>query len=637
MGNLFKIENYKLKDNYLVTKLRSYKVTKLRSYSVIQLFSYSVIQLFSYSVIQFLSSSVILFLCVSCAQQAHLTGGEMDTAPPVILNQEPQNYTTEFNSPDIRIYFDEYVELVNPSETFFISPPLKKQPEYVLKGKSLIINLNNELEKNVTYIITCGQGIKDLTEGNFLPLTSFVYSTGEYIDSLSLAGTVKDAVTLLPQEKIGVMLYKQDKDSALLSGMPYYYTLTDNNGNFMFTNIADGEYQLYALIDKNRNYLFDQSDEKIAFSDMPVKPIYIPPLVNKIDSLDTDSLKTDFSKIDTLTKASLEPDSTQKDTTIAPRIDYSQNTLMLFVEKDTSLRFMRRDFKGNYRHDFVFKNEITDFKLNQISNLDTLITYLTEYNKTKDTISVFFTAVSDNQIDFELFANQRLLDTLTFNPSQTGTTRRLSKKVDSTANHLMYNVITKGELHKEPCIRFDYPIEIFDLTKCTVVEERKNESDTLPIDCYFTDSNKRFLAFRYPFKEKTKYTVLCPDSVFFSYYGVCNDSIKIEFTTKTSKDYGAIRISYQFYEENNFIVQLLSDKAEVVQEDFITFNKSIVYNYLQAGKYRVRVIVDANNNQRWDSGNFLYRQQPEKIIYFEKTIDLQQNWRIEETFEVIFK
>ena len=591
-------------------------------------------KLLSYSIAQLFSYSILLFLCISCAQTASLTGGVQDVTPPAILKQEPPNHTTGFNASQIRIYFDEYVELVNPNETFMISPPLKETPEYTLRGKSLVINLNNQLEENTTYIITCNQGIKDLTEGNFLPLTTYVFSTGDYIDSMSLVGTVKNAFTMLPEEKIGVMLYKQNEDSALLKDMPYYYVTTDKNGKFMFTNIADGEYQLYALLDKNRNYLFDQKDEKVAFSIDLVRPLYIPPPPEKQadtlpkDSLQTDSMQANANQVDTL----------PNDSTLVPSIDYEANTLMLFEEQDTATRFIRRDFKGNYKHDFVFKGKIEDLKLNQISNLDTAITYLTEYNKTRDTITVFFTTISNNLIDFELFANGQILDTLNFNPGQISTvSKRASQKTDTSANYLTFNEITKGELHKYPEIRFALPIQRFDLSKCTLIEERKNESDTLPIECYFTDSVNRSLAFKYPFKEKTNYTILCPDSVFYSYFGNCNDSIAIKFTTKSSKDYGSIRIAYQFYEENNFIVQLLSEKSDVLQEDFIKFNKNITYNYLQAGKYRIRVIVDANNNKRWDSGNFHLRQQPEKIIYFEKTLDLPANWKMEETFEVIIK
>jgi len=588
----------------------------------------------AYSLIYLFTYSLFLLLFFSCAQPlGSLTGGEKDVTPPTILKQEPPNYTTQFKAHQIRIFFDEYVVLDNPSENFLISPPLKNQPEYILKGKSLVIKLNNELHENTTYIITCNQGIKDLTEGNFLPLTTFVFSTGDYIDSMSLIGTVKNAFTMTPEEKIGVMLYKYDEDSALLRDLPYYYTTTDKDGKFMFTNVADGEYQLYALLDKNKNYLFDQKNEKVAFFNNLVRPIYIVPTTNQTDSIQINEIQKD-----SLQTKIAESDSTQSDSTLTPSANYTANTLYLFEEQDTTTRYMKREFKGNYRHDFIFKNEIRNFKLNQISDLDTVITYLTEYNSTKDTISVFLTSFSNKQIDFELFANDQLLDTITFDPSQKATSsRRAALKADTAAKYLTYTEITKGELHILPAIQFALPIQTFDLTKCTLIEERKNEIDTIHIDCYFADSINRILTFKYPFKEKTNYTILCPDSVFYSYFGTCNDSIAIQFTTKSSKDYGAIRIAYQFYEENNFIVQLLSEKLDVIQEDFIRFNKRITYNYLPAGKYRVRVIVDANNNKRWDSGNFQSRQQPEKIIYFEKILDLPPNWKMEETFDVVIE
>jgi uncharacterized protein (DUF2141 family) len=585
---------------------------------------------------------LILVILFSCAQQASLTGGDKDVLPPVILKQEPPNFTTLFRSPTLQIFFDEYVELSNPLETFLISPPLPEQPDYLLNGKVLIITLNNQLEENTTYIINCNQGIKDLTEGNFLPLSTFVFSTGDYIDSLSLIGTVRDAFTLLPEEKTGVMLYKQNDDSALLILPPYYYTVTDNEGHFRFSNIAAGEYQLVALIDKNKNYIFDQNDEKIAFASAPVKAIYIPPVVAK-DSVemkkDWEGIKKDSGDIknnlEGIKKDSLDSKVIQDSSVQPSALNYAENTLWLFQEQDTSTHFIRRDFKGNYRHDFIFKNEVADFKLNQITNQDTLILYFIHYTKTGDTVQVFLTTFAESDVDFEVYANQQLLDTITFNPSQKGSARRVSRRTTDTSGvYLTFQEITKGAPDKDPAILFESPIANFDLTQCVVIETRKDQSDTLPLTAYFADSLHRLLAFQYPFKEKTSYTLLCPDSLFWSYYGACNDTIRISFTTKSLKEYGSIQIQYQFEEENQYIVQLLSEKSELVKEDFLTGAQAITYNYLPAAKYRIRVIVDANKNHKWDSGNYILRQQPEKVIYFEKSIDLPANWKIEETFAV---
>ena len=233
----------------------------------------------------------LLLLVSSCAQQATLTGGDKDVAPPVILKQEPVNHSTKFTAKRIQIYFDEFVELNNPSETFQVSPPMNTPPEYSLKGKSLVIDIKDTLRENTTYIINCSDGIKDLTEGNLLPFTSFIFSTGDYIDSMGFAGCVKDAFSLSSVEKAAVLLFRQNADSTLLKDTFYYYTVTDKLGHFRFSNLAPGQYHICALVDKNRNFIFDQNDETIAFCSDWIESVYIPvPVKDTVSSSDRKSV-----------------------------------------------------------------------------------------------------------------------------------------------------------------------------------------------------------------------------------------------------------------------------------------------------------------------------------------------------------
>lgn len=571
-------------------------------------------------------------LFYSCAQIATLTGGEKDVDPPKILNQEPENEATNFNGKTLRIQFDEYVELNNPAENFYISPPLKEMPEYTLKGKSLIINLNNPLDSNTTYTIFCNEGIKDLREGNMLPPTSFVFSTGDYVDSMILTGRVIDAITLQPKEKVAVLLYKEYDDSTLMTQPPYYLTFTKNNGEFLFTHIADGEYHLCALMDKNRNNIFDQKDEQIAFASEPVKSQFPPKKITK----DTTNISDSTEIVDSLIVDNQDSIPIVDSSSI---VNYQTNTLLLFEEADTNLRFIKREYVENYNHKFTFRGKVTDFALNQLSFLDTAITYLLEYNPTCDTLNVYFTSVSNNSIDFELLVNGEVLDTLIFNPASkqkpASRGRRGSTNTEEEPrNTLTYKEITKGELHRLPSIQFNEPVKMYDSTQLKLYELTKNDTIELSVNCYLSDSSRRTLVIDYSFKEKTSYLFFCPDSVFWSYYELCNDAITLNFTTKSLKDYGSLKIKYEFFEENNYILQLLNEKLEVVQEDFATFNATHTYDYLSQGKYRLRVIVDDNNNKKWDTGNYLQRIQPERIFYFEKTLEVMPNWKIEETFSV---
>ena len=47
-------------------------------------------------------------------------------------------------------------------------------------------------------------------------------------------------------------------------------------------------------------------------------------------------------------------------------------------------------------------------------------------------------------------------------------------------------------------------------------------------------------------------------------------------------------------------------------------------------KYTVRIIIDENNNFEWDTGNYLKKIQPEKVIYLASDLDLRANWEINE-------
>ncbi len=158
--------------------------------------------------------------------------------------------------------------------------------------------------------------------------------------------------------------------------------------------------------------------------------------------------------------------------------------------------------------------------------------------------------------------------------------------------------------------------------------------DTLIPQLNFEDSLQRRLMVDYAWKSKRDYILCVGDSIFASALGHYTDSIRLAFTTKSLKDYGNIHIYYQFTEEQPYIVQLLNEKKEVMNEQSLTFDKSIAYDLLVPGKYSLRIIYDANGNGKWDSGNYREKKQAEKIIYFDKVIEVNPNWTVEEIFSV---
>ena len=139
---------------------------------------------------------ILIFLSLfRCANMARPTGGPKDSIPPKILSETPPNFTRNFDAKQIVLQFDEYIKLTNQNKEFSISPDLDKQPEYKVRKKSLHIILPDSLEKNTTYTINFGKGLVDYNEGNPIVNYNYVFSTGPELDSLSVAGSVKNAFT----------------------------------------------------------------------------------------------------------------------------------------------------------------------------------------------------------------------------------------------------------------------------------------------------------------------------------------------------------------------------------------------------------------------------------------------------------
>lgn len=569
----------------------------------------------------------ICFLLYSCASHANLTGGEKDTQPPFVLTTKPENYIKNFDEKEIKIRFNEYFSLVSPRENIIITPSLNEMPDYSIRGKSLIIKINEDLKSNATYIITLAEAIKDITEGNILLSEKFVFSTGEYMDSCMLAGVLKDAYTQEPKAKIAVMLYESANDSAPIIERPTYYTYTDNKGNFEFHHLPQTSFLIFALKDNNFNKQFDLPDEEIAFHNELVTSYTIPMTIK--DSVEV--VDKEF-------------------------IDSNKIQLFLFTEKDTTLKFLRRTLLKDKYHQFIFSLPAVQFQLLPLKETDK-VSYLWRFNKTKDTVDVYFVDTTNREIDFMLMANNRIFDTITFNPAAKKQGAALKRTQKDTVyvkkNTFNPTILNQGEINKQLTMTFEFPIKEIDTKQIKLLELTKakrqivlkdtNDNDSIvEIDVYDTlspliyveDSLYCNLIIDYQWKFNKTYRLFCSDSVFMSYIDTHNDTINVEFKTKTPRDYGELHMTYHLTAKHNHIVELITDKGDKIQEHTINSDTVIVYRYLDAGSYKIRIIFDENQNKQWDTGVYLKKQQPEKIIYFQKPIDIKPNWTIEEEFLV---
>ena len=221
-----------------------------------------------------------------CAKRGSPSGGPKDITPPKLVRAEPENFTTNFKAKKIRLYFDELIKLQDVQNQLVVSPPFKNAAEISPQGtpsKYVEVIIKDTLRENTTYTINFGQSIQDNNEGNPNSFLSYVFSTGDYLDSLTLSGAVKDAINRKADEFISVMLYEMDStynDSTIYKEPPLYITNTgDSLPFFELKNLKAGKYALFGLKDVNKNNMFDQAQDKIGFIEdtitIPTDSIYL--------------------------------------------------------------------------------------------------------------------------------------------------------------------------------------------------------------------------------------------------------------------------------------------------------------------------------------------------------------------------
>ena len=185
---------------------------------------------------------------MSCAKRGTITGGLKDTIAPTLKSSYPENYSVKFNSKKIKLTFDENVKIKNLNKQLIISPPMKNELLVLptTPTKTLTITINDTLQPDTTYSLNFGQSIADNNEGNPLNQFKYIFSTGDYIDSLALGGRIKDAHDKEAAAFVSIMLYEANEkfnDSTIYKENPRYITNTlDSLKTFRLENLKAGKY-----------------------------------------------------------------------------------------------------------------------------------------------------------------------------------------------------------------------------------------------------------------------------------------------------------------------------------------------------------------------------------------------------------
>jgi uncharacterized protein (DUF2141 family) len=518
-----------------------------------------------------------LLLLASCAQIVTPAGGPVDRVPPKAKKYSPDSAGRNIRPSTITIEFNEYIQLKDLQKNLIIAPAFKNQPDISASGKILSIKLKDTLEENTTYIFDFGSAIADITESNSKPF-KYIFSTGPEIDTIEISGTIENAFTREKESDFFVYLYKSLSDSAPYKEKPYYYTRAEKSGSYTFTNIKAGRYKLFALKDANNNFIPDLN-EPIAFISEPIE-------VNS----DTSFSLRSFTEIPSKTLIG-------KPTSAMP------GKLLITYNKP------------------VKKIEI-DFPVKRKS----LSGIIKEYSKTNDSLTIWYKeALSDSVIMIATTDVTRDTIERKLPKEKSGRDGNPFKIIGSNINAQGY--IKGGFLYFEASA----PIDSFDTALINIQGGAKTNTFKVKPDSTY------YRTFRLTHKildDSVYQLTMLPGALKF-FNGYLNDTISIRYSRKSSKSYGTITLKLKNAPEDG-ILQIIAEKGEIKGETHVNkgSNIDIVVEELEPGTYRARYMEDPNNNKKWDTGNYLDKLQPERVSYFDKSLDVKASWDLEEVWDL---
>lgn len=579
----------------------------------------------SHNLVRFSIGMILVLLLNACANIVSPEGGPRDLKAPTVLSSEPPDKSVNFTAKQIRITFDEFIAVKDISSQLFISPPLKESADVRLKGRSMLITLPDSLNANTTYTLYFGSAIRDITEGNILQGFTFSFSTGATRDSLILQGQIVDAYTAEAVDGALICLYKEDIDSLFATRPPDYITRSGADGSFTVYNLPQQEFRIYALMDANSNSIFDLPNEAIAFDTAIFRPaIPPPPPADSTDSLSFAKLTGDSLLSDSLISPQGEIQATTKPGIIRLRLFSSQDTTQL-------LKSAKVPRPGLVR--LEFSRALQDFG---IRALDTLLTEpwkIEEPGQTKDTISIWLLQKVLDSIRFEV-RDAMFKDTISLSMKERKLSRQ-PKRQQSTAKptHKFKpgsNIRKAFNPEKQVTIYSTYPIDTVVLSSIII----RGGGDTVQAAAELKGPARRQLVILNNFLPDTDYEIICDDSALVNILGQFSDSVAFRLKTMKADDLGSLSFQLQGLNSSYWVAELLDAKDKVSRRSTIAKDGECVFLSLEAGKYRLRIYEDLNQNRRWDPGYFERRIQPEKLLYYPLELNVRAKWELKEIWEV---
>jgi len=597
-----------------------------------------------YTVLSFVLG-IIALVAVACASMATPTGGPVDLDPPKVVKTSPGFNATQVTKGKITIEFDENVTIKNPSENVIITPPQKSFPIIQSVNRRLTVELRDTLMPNTTYTIDFTNSIVDNNEENPLENFSYSFSTGDVVDSLAISGKIITADNLEPVKGMYVGLHSNLEDSAFTKIKFERISRTNDAGMFTIRGVAPGRYRLYALDDANRDYMYDNPAEAIAFMETIIEPTSERAVRN-----DTIFIEPDHDhETETNTNQSQPP---KKEIDTIKAVEYTR-----FLPDNIVLRSFKSGFQRQYlqKHErnsqqlSIFFGAPTDMPeveplnfekenwaiLEKTPKNDTLIYWIKDQNLVaQDTLMLRVTYMKTDSLNQPVPTT----DTLKF----IDRTRKKDKEKEDKKKHkegeeppitflaINNNLNSNWDTYKSINLEFNEPIAGDSLKEKIVLQQKKDSIyEDIPFELVIDSVNPRKYSIRNRWTYGSEYQIRIDSASIYSIYGLWNNKIDQKFKVKNEDQYGQLAIWVEGVDSIPSFMEILDKSDKPIRKSRVIDNVA-VFKDIDPGTYYVRIILDRNNNGVWDTGDYDKKLQPELVYYMGKSIEMKANFEVEE-------
>lgn len=542
----------------------------------IQAFLSKIRNLKNYATSTSLIGITLCLLFYSCANIVQPTGGARDETPPKLLQEgTTENYQTNFNKRTFKLSYNEWIQLKDEINQVIVSPPLQYRPDIRLKKKSVIFEFNEqeELREDATYVINFGDAIQDYTEGNEAEMI-FVFSTGDYIDSLEISGNIVDAFTGEPEPDVLLMLYDNLADSVLRKERPFYFGKTDEKGAFEIKNIKSDTFKVVALKDSNLNYLYDSEAEEISF-------------------LDTLIFLNDSSNLN-----------------LTLRLFQEDKKLKLRVNEQDDYGRVNLVFNQTPQEPNIFYDDFGQFAF---------------WETEKDSVRFWYDVAEERDWNI-YFQRDTLIDTVKVDRLSKEEWKKKAKLKLKSFNQTAFDYTKNLELE------FNYPLRRLDTAAIFVLQD--TIADRIFPLISIDSINQKQLNFAHNWQQTTDYEIIFTPDALTDAFGWQNaDTLRQTQKTASEKDFGVMMLKFENLARDTAYIAKLFDSSEDLIQEFIiqdTTDFSMSIGQLLPGKYAIQLIEDVDKNGQWTTGNYDEKRFPERI-FKQELEEIRAQWDVEAT------